>query len=397
VKKTDHSTLLLLGGSHSEVPLINAAKQLGYRVVTTGNRETDAGHNFSDGYQFGDYSNSEEMLAIAKELDITAVCSGCNDFAAITASEIATTLNLGGHDSPTLARSLHNKDLFYKLALDHNFPVPNSQYADSQEAATAIAADIGYPVIVKPVDLTGGKGISVAHSKSDIEDSWSYAMKFSRHKKVLVQKFLVGTNHAISTLISNKRVVFSFIDNEHYFANKYLVGAASYPSTIPATKQDQIRATVEKFAGDLELSDGLLHFQFIFTESQEFFFIDSCRRAPGDLYIRFVELATGYPYPSQIVCYETNRSLAMQALPEPQEKFFARICLMPTKSGTYLQTIDLSGPGTVIERTTLLPSGATITDPTTQKVEIVQMSFESISDMIMISDDPTKRFDVQVE
>lgn len=67
--------ILILNGSHSEIPLICEARGLGYYVITSGNNPHLPGHKYADEYRFGDYSNQEQMLQIAKECDIDAICS----------------------------------------------------------------------------------------------------------------------------------------------------------------------------------------------------------------------------------------------------------------------------------------------------------------------------------
>lgn len=388
--------MLLLGGSHSEIPLITAATRLGFEVVTTGNRDKDLGHQVSNRYINGDFSDPEEMLRIAEEIEATAVCSGCNDFAAISASSVVKSLGLGGHDSPQLTRQIHTKDEFYRMASTFGLPIPASIQVESPMDAVEAALAIGFPVIIKPVDLTGGKGVGVASNETDVVDACRHAMDASRQYRVVVQKFLRGTHHAISSLIVKRKVVFFFVDNEHYYTNKHLVGGASYPSTISQVTQELIRDSVEQFASRAGLSDGLLHLQFIHTAENEFLFIDVCRRSPGDLYIRFVELATGFPYPEAIVRFESGLPPLTDWSGGVQGKFVGRLCLMPERNGVFLGVTDLPGPGRVIEKFPLLQSGEDIYNYQVQKVAILQIEFDSMTEMLSVMNAPENRFSIRI-
>ena len=104
--------LLVLNGSHSDIPLIKAGKELGYYVITSGNNPALIGHNYSDEYVYGDFSDPEGMLQIFKDKGIDAVCSCANDFGAITAAYLSDNLNLPGHDSYEDTLTLHHKDKF---------------------------------------------------------------------------------------------------------------------------------------------------------------------------------------------------------------------------------------------------------------------------------------------
>lgn len=78
--------VLIMNGSCTEIALITAARKIGYYVITTGNMPELIAHQFADEYIMADYSDCDEMLRIATEKQIDAVCSCANDFAAISAS-----------------------------------------------------------------------------------------------------------------------------------------------------------------------------------------------------------------------------------------------------------------------------------------------------------------------
>jgi biotin carboxylase len=387
--------LLILGGSHAEVPLINAGKELGFEVITTGNKASDVGHSFSDLYVPGDFSNVEEMIALAREHRVTAVCSGCNDFAAISAASIAEALGLSGHDSVDLTYAIHHKNRFYDMANKATVPVPRSTEVTTISEARESVAEFGLPIILKPTDLTGGKGISVVHHLEELDAAWKAAASISRRDCFVLQQFIVGSNHAVSVLVVNGEVNFVFFDNEHYFINKYLVGAASFPTSLSKEIQSRVLSSVQLLVDDLHLADGLLHLQFMVNEKGEHFFIDVCRRPPGDLYISFVELATNVPYPELIV----RLAAGLEAkIPDKQlsGKFIGRLCLMPTRIGRFAKVQEVPGPGRVIERTPLMLPGTEISDLGVQKVEILQLEFDSAEEMIRVMNTPSIQFQVEV-
>ena len=90
--------LLLLGGSHAEIPLIKAAQELGWFVITTGNNRDGLGHPYADKTVFADFSNKETMLGLARSEGVQAVCSGCNDFALLSTVYVCEKLGIPGHD-----------------------------------------------------------------------------------------------------------------------------------------------------------------------------------------------------------------------------------------------------------------------------------------------------------
>jgi len=387
--------LLLLGGSHADIPLIVAAKNLGFEVITTGNKPSDLGHPFADQYVNGDFSDVLEMTKLASQLQISAVCAGCNDFAAISAAFVAEQLGLPGHDSSDLTLSIHHKNRFYELATSTSVSVPLTREVTTLQEATSTVEQFGLPVILKPTDLTGGKGISVVHRLEDLASAWDIAASITRRDCLVIQQYITGSNHAVSVIISDGSIAFAFFDNEHYYSNKYLVGAASFPTELSLEVQSRVKNSVQSLVDELQLVDGLLHLQFMVDAKQEFFFIDVCRRSPGDLYIRFVEISTGIPYPEIIVRAATGLAIDSQFV-ATNSRFMGRLCLMPSETGLFVRVHEVEGPGRILERLPLMLPGTDIYDVGLQKVEILQIEFESAEEMHQVMNNPSLRFQVEV-
>lgn len=152
--------LLVAGGGYADIPLIQSAKKLGCYVITSGNRPDELGHRYSDEYRPADFSDPEAMLALAKRAGVDAVCACCNDFSSLSSAYVAEQLGFPGHDPYEVSKIIHHKDQYRKFALAHGITTPKAKgFSDMQEALDGVVA-LPFPVIIKPVDLTGGKGIS---------------------------------------------------------------------------------------------------------------------------------------------------------------------------------------------------------------------------------------------
>ena len=123
--------ILILNGSSSEIMLIEAAKRLGYYVITSGNNPGLIGHRYADEYCPADFSNHDEILNLAKKRGIDAICANANDLGMLTAIYVAEQMGLPGvRDSYEISRVFHEKDLFKKFALENHFPTPKSVMFD---------------------------------------------------------------------------------------------------------------------------------------------------------------------------------------------------------------------------------------------------------------------------
>ena len=372
--------LLIVGGSHSDIPLIEAGKELGYYVITSGNNPNDLGHKYSDEVQLEDFSDNEAMLNLAKRLKIDAVCSGANDFAVISSSYIAEQLNLKGHDSYDTTVKLHHKDQFKKFAIQNNLLVPSSLSFNDEVVAISFIDNLKYPSIVKPIDLTGGKGIIKINNKDEAILAIKNAFKISKAKKIVIDDFVGGTLHSFSSIIRNKQVVFYFGDNEHSYLNKYLVST----STSPSLNFDNIKSTLieqtEKVANLLNLTDGILHMQYL-LDGENINIIEFTRRMPGDLYYKPVEYSIGFNYSPYVL--KASCGIDISDLKQPnQNGFYSRHCVMANQTGKIKNIIiDDSIQDNIIDEFMWWKKGDVINDFMTYKAGIIFLKYNSLEEM----------------
>ena len=373
--------LLIAGGGYADIPLIQAAKALGFYVITSGNRPDDLGHQYSDECRLEDFSDKQAMLKLAENLKIDAICAACNDFSALTAAYVAEKLQLPGHDSYEIALVIHHKDKYRQFTRQHGIPSPYAAAFTSVEDALANLDSFKLPVIVKPVDLTGGKGISKITTMETAKAQLQAAFDISRAKRVVVEEFIEGSRHGLSTFIRDGRVVFYFHDNEHYYKNPYMVAAASTPADVHQVVITNLCQMAEKIAGLLQLKTGIFHIQYILHQD-EAVIIEICRRAPGDLYIKFVQHATGVDYPSFIVRAAAGMSCD-DLLPVEPLGYFTRHCVMPPQNGTIKNlVIDESVHPNIIDKFMWWQPGTEVNYFLIHKLGIMFLQFDSMTEML---------------
>ena len=383
--------LFLLGGSHAEIPLIQAAKELGWYVITTGNNRDGLGHPYADKTIFADFSDKDAMLALAKSENVQAVCSGCNDFALLSTVYVCENLGLPGHDSYKTSLEIHHKDKYRALATRLGIPTPQAKVVHSAQEFESAIATLNFPIIVKPVDLTGGKGIHRAANPEEARAAYKDATSRTREDHIVVEEFVQGTNHGFSAMLVSGKVAFAFADNEQYFLNKYLVSGANTPSTTSDTGLKKLRDYSERIAKELNLVDGILHIQYIEKNDGTPVIIEICRRPPGDLYIKFVKYATGIDYPRFIVMAETGMDISGIA-DKPTHGYWLRHCVMAgtdTVNGNVVDDVTFAPEiqGNVVEKFLWHKSGEIIADKLTYKAGIVFFKFDTYEEMV----DKTKR------
>lgn len=392
--------MLLLGGGHAEIPLIQAAQSLGWYVITTGNAREGLGHPYADKNVFADFSDKDAMLELAKSEGVQAVCSGCNDFALLSTVYVCEKLGLLGHDSYATSLEIHHKDKYRALATRLGIPTPRALVVRSAADFETAIAQLTFPIIVKPVDLTGGKGIHRAANADEARVAYKDACSRTRQDHIVVEEFVQGSNHGFSAMLVKGKVAFAFSDNEQYYINKYMVSGANSPSTSSDKTLAMLREYSERIAQELHLVDGILHIQYIERADGTPVIIEICRRPPGDLYIKFVKYATGIDYPKFIVLAETGEDISGIA-DVPTQGFWLRHCIMADcQAGDTLVTSDASPAsdkqcqgivrdvtfapeiqGNIVEKFLWYKPGEVITDKLTYKAGIVFFKFNTLAEM----------------
>jgi biotin carboxylase len=379
--KSNKKKLLIAGGGYADIPLILSAKKLGFYVITSGNRPDELGHRYSDEYRMADFSDRDAILSLAKFLKISAICACCNDFSALSAAYTAEKLGLPGHDPYKVAQTIHHKDLYRQFASEHGIATPKAMGFTNKKDALAGIESFPFPVIIKPVDLTGGKGISTINKMAEAEAAIDKVFTILRTKRIVVEEFVTGSRHGFSAFLVNGRVVFFFSDNEHYFLNPYMVSAASTPSIVSPEVENKLCAESEKIASLLSLKTGIFHIQYILRE-EEPVIIEICRRAPGDLYIKLVEHATGIDYSTWIVRAAAGLDCSGLTHKRPRG-FFTRHCVMASRAGILKDVVfHPSLDGMIIDKLMWWKPGDKVMDVLTTKFGIVFIKFGSQDEMM---------------
>lgn len=325
--------VLVFGGSHSELPLIHAARRLGFRVTTSGNRPDHPGHQLADNYLPGDFSDPEAMRDVARRSGCDFIVSAANDYAYLSACEVAAAMNFTGFDHPDKAYTLHHKHLFKPLAATLGMPVTRFITIDRGPVDMARIRPLKFPLVVKPVDLTGGKGISVVSDEAELITAIDEARALSKSQALVIEEFFPGTLHSYSTIIHKGKVIFDYADNEFCSPSPYLVSTSTSQADVAPAILADLKAQTEKLAAALGLIDGILHCQFLHQDG-DYVILEYTRRCSGDLYSDVVEAVTGVRHAEQFIRQSTGLPLAL-AKTSPVSEYVARHCVFARCAGVF--------------------------------------------------------------
>lgn len=181
---------MLLGGSRYALPVIEAAHRLGIYVITCDYLPHNFAHKYSDEYCDVSIVNKDKTLEIAQKLKVDGIMSFACDPGVVTAAYVAEKMglpNVGPYESVCI---LQNKGKFRKFLSENGFNVPMAKSYHNVEDAISDIRIFNWPVIVKPTDSAGSKGVTRVDHPNELKAKIQYALSFSNSKEFIIEDFI---------------------------------------------------------------------------------------------------------------------------------------------------------------------------------------------------------------
>lgn len=253
--------ILLLGGSRFLLPVIKAAHDLGHFVITCDYLPQNIAHRFADKYRNVSIVDKDAVLKMAQEEKIDGVTSFACDPGVETAAYVAERMGLPGLPYESVC-ILQNKARFRAFLAEHGFTVPKAKGYTAVAEAVAEADIFQWPVIVKPVDSAGSKGVTRVDVRSRLAEAARHAIDFSKTKSFIIEEFIEkkGNSSDTDSFSIDGKLVFASFDNQYFddnAVNPYTPAAYSWPSTLPIGVQAELRGELQRMISLLHLGTSL--------------------------------------------------------------------------------------------------------------------------------------------
>lgn len=286
--------VLLIGSSFSAMPMLMALKARGFHVTTMGKHAGDPCHAYSDGAIFEDYSDKDALFDACQKHKFDFIIPTCNDYSYLAASYVAGIMNYAGFDRAEATQILHVKDRFRQFCEEAGIPAPRTYgHFNAQEPLNL--AEFSGQALVKPVDSFSGRGVTRVSNVAEAIGAAKMAFSMSRTSAAVVEQFVDGGLHSHTSFIVDGKIVWHDFVDEFCEVYPYQVDRSSYPSRLSTAQKASVHSAMEKLVKELDLVNGLLHTQFIASET-EFWIIECMRRCPGDLYGHQFKYAFAFDY-----------------------------------------------------------------------------------------------------
>ena len=258
--------LMILGGSRYALPVIEAAKKLNIYTITADYLPDNIAHKYSDQYANVSIIDKEKTLEVARENQIDGIMSFACDPGVATAAYIAEKMGLPFQGSYKSTEILQDKGLFRQFLIDNGFNCPHAKrYEDRDEPFQ----DIDYytwPVIVKPTDSAGSKGVTRVDKPEDLAVAIDTALDGAHNGAFIIEDFLTFEGYHSSTdpFTVDGQLKFATYSDQLFDPeadNPYTPAYIIWPSTMKQEHQDTLTAEIQRLMTLLDMKTGIYNIE----------------------------------------------------------------------------------------------------------------------------------------
>lgn len=252
-------TLLVLGAGVHQVPLIRRAVEHGCRVVTADYLPDNVGHRLSHDSVDASTVDVAAVLGHARRLRIDGVVTIASDMAVPTVAAVARALGLAG-PSPETAAALCDKSRFRALQHASGLDAPRYAVATDADQACAAVATLPLPLLCKPVDTSGSRGITMVgeHDTGLTGEAFEAAARHSRSGKVCLEEYVEGTDVSGDGFLSDGYLNGVVVTSKH--TRGFVVAGHALPTHLDAAQQRRVARSVELAAAAAGYRNGPVDF-----------------------------------------------------------------------------------------------------------------------------------------
>ena len=289
--------LLLLGGGPQQVVAIETAKRLGLYTIVCDYLPDNPGQYCANRFYPISSTDKEAVLGIAQNEKIDGIIAYASDPAAPTAAYVAKELGLPGNPYNSIITAC-NKDLFRDFLEQNGYSVPkHHDYTERQSALLAIDK-VDYPIVIKPVDASGSKGVTVVRGKEQFSESVEFAFSRSRSEHIIVEKFIEKKHKYLiggDLFVLGGKVVMWGLMNCHRdpYVNQLVPIGKSYPASISDVDLEHVKDTLQTLVEKLGYISGPMNVELMIDDSDRVWIIDIGPRAGGNMIPQLMDMIFG--------------------------------------------------------------------------------------------------------
>ena len=292
--------LLILGGMRISCEIVKKAKEMGiYTFVADYNKiEESPGKQMADEAVDLSVIDVDAVVNYVKNNYIDGIFVGFNDMLLPYYAEICEKASLPCYGTRAQFDTLIAKDQY--KAICRQFGVPTIPEYDLNDE------NIQFPVLVKPVDSSGSRGITICHNRQELDAAVEVGKKASKTNKVLIERYMDGREVTVFWTFQDGNYYLSALANRHVKHNQGddvipLPVGYTFPSVFLPQYQRDVEENCKKMFRHLGIKDGMMFMQCK-VENGTCYLYDLGFRPTGSLEYKILNRVCGYD-PLEMMIY----------------------------------------------------------------------------------------------
>jgi len=349
--------LAIIGASYLQQPLVEKCKELGVYSVCFAWEDGAVCKDLCDKFYPISTIDKEAILKVCKEEKIDGITTIASDVATLTVNYVAEKMGLVGNPD-NYSQTATNKYLMRQCFMEHNVPSPKFCLTDGQ--IPEVINTFCYPVIVKPTDRSGSRGVEKVLKREDLQEAINRACKESFQQKAVIEEFVTGREISVESIsYQGKHHILQITDKVTTGSPFFVELEHHQPSSLPEDVKQRVREIVLCALDALHIKFGASHAELKITEDADIRVIEIGARMGGDFIgSDLVKLSTGYDFLKGVI------DVAFGEFDEPK--------LIRSKySGVYFLCKETEAILPIIQNSEKYPEivRAEVTDPVLRRIE----------------------------
>lgn len=400
----DRKKIMILGGSRYILPVIREAHRMGIYVITCDYLPDNIAHSYSDEYCNISILDKEHVLRKAHELQIDGIMSFACDPGVVTAAYVAEKMGLPSVGSYGAVSILQDKGLFRGFLAKNGFNVPNARRYNNKKDPMGDVNFFNWPVIVKPTDSAGSKGVTKVVSPSELNNAIEIAISESHNGAFIIEDFLEQDGYAsdCDCFSIDGKLEFCSFSSQRFDGsakNPYTPAAFSWPSEMDDGDQNILRQEIQRLIKLLGLRTSIYNIETRKCVNGKCYIMECSPRGGGNRLSEMIKFGTGV----DLIRGSVEAALGMTINNIQQkdfEGFWGEVILHSDRNGKYKGLeLDKYITNNVIERDLWVKMDDEVErfSAANKAIGTLVMRFDSKEALDRVLSNPKKYISVKVE
>lgn len=292
--------LAVIGANYLQIPLVKKAKDMGIEVHCFAWEDGAVCKEIADYFYPISILEKKEVLKVCQKVKIDAITTIASDVAVLTVNYVAGKLGLISNDEKY---SLITTNKYLMRQCFSEYIVPSPKFCLSDGKLPKEAESFKYPLIVKPTDRSGSRGVEKVYSEKELQAAINRACDVSFQKKAIIEEFVGGREISVESIsFKGEHFILQITDKVTTEEPFFVELEHHQPSSLPKEIKERVCVIVLNALNALHIEYGASHSELKITDDGDIRVIEIGARMGGDFIgSDLVRLSTGYDFVKGVI------------------------------------------------------------------------------------------------